>query len=182
MSDLLEVQRGQVYQLLSLGMRVLLVELLQLVLRKTTHRMHAANDFFAVLLVLESVLQLSLNGLDFLLKRIIALKLPLIAAILLLERVNERRFAHVDAVLPLDFVCVVHEEGLVAGKLFSDGSERHVVDRAANLKSIHRGEQFFCDVENVSREQSPLALRLDKRALCVLFLLFEDNVVSLQNH
>lgn len=90
--------------------------------------MHAAYDFFSVLLVLESVLQLTLNGLDFLLKRVVALKLPLVATILLLEGVNEGRFAHVDAVLPLNFVGVMHEEGLVAGKLFSDGAERYVVD------------------------------------------------------
>ena len=63
---------------------------------------------------------------------------------------------HIDAVLALNLLTVVEEEGLVAGKLLLDGLNRHLVDSGANLQGLHRRHQLLCNVEDIFRKEGPL--------------------------
>jgi hypothetical protein len=148
---------------------------------------------------MEPALQLTLQRLDFLLKGVVDADLELLRlsvllharlhhwvltiwlhAHLLLEVLDEGRLVHRDAVLALQLVSIVDQEWLVSSQLLLDGLHRDFVDRLLDLESLHRLEELFGDIEDVSREEGPLALGLDQGALGVFLFLLQNDVVSLQ--
>lgn len=78
--------------------------------------------------------------------------------VLLLERLDERRLAHVDTVLPLNFISIVDQECLVPLQLLLNWLDWHLIDRLSHLHGFHCEQKLLSDVEDVSREQSPLTL------------------------
>ena len=104
--------------------------------------------------LMESVFELTLDGLDFLFKRVIDtwhlgrhhLGQRHLASHLLLVILDESRLHHVDSVLSLNFFTIVQQESLITCQLLLDRLDGNFVDGLADTEGIHSGEQLFSDV------------------------------------
>ena len=82
------------------------------------------------------------------------------AAHLLLVVFNESRLHHVNTVLALDLVAVMHKEGLITRQLLLNRLYGHLVYRLTNLQCVHRLKQLLGYVEDILGEKGPLRLRI----------------------
>ena len=142
--------------------------------------LHARRRQYALHRV-EPILQLLLDWLHFLLERVVGAYQRMHAHIhhwllvvghvcghllvhhtahLLLIVFNERWLHHVDPVLALYLVAVVHKEGLVTRQLLLYRLNGHLVYRLTNLHCIHRLKQLLGYVEDILGEKGPLRLRI----------------------
>ena len=74
----------------------------------------------------------------------------------------------------------MNQKRLVTGKLLLYRLDWHLAYSLLNLVRLKCLDEFFGDVEDVAREERPLALTFDQRVLRIVLLFLEHNVMLLQ--
>lgn len=101
--------------------------------------------------------------------------------LLLLQGLDDRHLIHRDAVLLLELVRVVVQEGLIPAHLVTEGHQVDLADALFHAHLLKGEEELLRDVQDVLRKVRPLALRVYQRLPGVLFLLLEDQIVLLEH-
>ena len=81
--------------------------------------------------------------------------------LLLYNILDEGALVHGDAMLLLELVGIIVQEGLIAGHLIADGEEADLVESRLGSHGLDGKEKLLGDVQYLFGEVSPLALRLN---------------------